>query len=85
MPGGDLEPFVAQHGADELVGEHFRSERTYCYGRLLLRRPEAGIDRRRRFVGAVAQRGQIGVENTWRAVPMVMTVSFDASDRLSSA
>ena len=62
--GRRLEPFVAQHGADELVGEHFGSERTYCDGRLLLRRPEAGIDLRGSLVGAVAERGQIGVENT---------------------
>ena len=62
--GRDLEPVVAQHGADELVGEHFWSQRTYCDGRLLLSCPEAGIDRCGGFVDAVAQRGQIGVENT---------------------
>src|SRR5277367_4283668 len=62
--GRDLEPVVAQHCADELVGEHFWAQRTDCDGRLPLRFLEAGIYSRGRFVDAVAQRGEVGVENT---------------------
>src|SRR5271163_4483649 len=78
--GRDLEPVVAQHGADEVVGEHFWPQRTDCDGRLPLRFLEAGINSRGRLVDAVAQRGQIGVENTrWSGTDGHDGLSFDAS------
>ena len=56
-----LEPLVAQHGPDHLIGEHLGPERADRDGRLLLCRAQTRIDLRRVLIGAVVQRRQIGI------------------------
>ena len=61
--GRDLESGVPQHRTDQVVGEHFGSERSQRDRGLPLRRPEAGIDLCGSFLGVVGERRQVGVEN----------------------
>ena len=60
--GRNLEPGVPKHGSDQVVGEHFGSERSQRDRCLPLRVPRRGRSRGS-FLGVVCERRKIGVEN----------------------